>query len=286
MGDSGMAEHRTAVVTGASGGIGVETTRALAARGFHVVMLCRSAQKAEATRADIEYMTPDASLDVVLADLSSMEEVRSAADEITGRLDRLDVLVNNAGIMQRRPATTPEGLDLMVATNHLGPFLLTNLLLALMRRSAPSRIVNVASEAHKFSRLHLDDVQGTPRYGLLGMRRYGETKLMNVLFTRELARRLAGSGVTANAVHPGAVATNLGEPPAVIAALSSRFMKTATEGAATSIRVATDPALDGVTGHYFVNERQADQKLGRHARDEAAARALWDRSEVVTGIAT
>jgi len=286
MGDPDMTETRTAVVTGASGGIGLETARALAARDFHVLMVCRNAGKADATRVDIESTVSGASLDVVLADLSSMEQVRRAADEITGRLDRLDVLVNNAGVVQRRPATTPEGLDLMVATNHLGPFLLTNLLLPLLQRSAPSRIVNVASDAHKFSRLHLDDLEHSRRAPFLGMRRYGETKVMNILFTRELARRLAGSGVTANAVHPGAVATNLGEPPAWIAGLSSRFMKTATEGAATSIRVATDPALDGVTGHYFVNERQADQKLGRHARDDVAARALWARSEVLTGIAT
>ena len=271
-----MVDSRTAVVTGASGGIGLETTRALAKRGYRVVMLCRNPKKGDAARADVLSTVPGASLDIVLADLSSMQQVRAAAGEIEARCERLDVLVNNAGIQLRRQQRTPEGLDLLIATNHLGPFLLTNLLVPLLRKSAPSRVVVVASEAHKFSKeLHMDELQATRSYGILGMRRYGETKLMNIVFARELARRLDGSGVTVNAVHPGSVATYLGEPPKVISTLSSRFMKTAAVGAATSVRVATDPALEGVTGGYFVNEQRADEKLSRQARDNVLAWALW-----------
>ena len=222
-------------------------------------------------RADIESTVPQASLGIVLADLSWMDQVRTAAAEIEQRLERLDVLVNNAGIEARHRESTPEGLDLLLATNHLGPFLLTNLLLPLLRESAPARIVNVASEAHKFSKLHLDDLQAARGYGPLGMRRYGETKLMNILFTRELARRLEGSGVTVNAVHPGTVTTNLGQPPKAFAVVSSRSLRTPAEGAVTSVVVATDSSLAGVTGGYFMNGKQADRKLSRQARDDGLA---------------
>jgi NAD(P)-dependent dehydrogenase (short-subunit alcohol dehydrogenase family) len=278
-----MSDVRSAVVTGASGGIGLETSRELARRDYHVVLLCRNPQKADDARVEIESTVPEASLDIVLADLSRMDQVRAAATEIEQRLERLDVLVNNAAVQARRRTSTPEGLDLLLATNHLGPFLLTNLLLPLLRKSAPSRIVNVASEAHKFGKLRLDDLQATRGYGPLGMRRYGETKLMNILFTRELARRLDGTGVTVNAVHPGSVATNLGNPPKIIAGLSSRFLRTPAQGAVTSVVVATDPSLEGVTGGYFMNGKQADNKLNRQARDDELARALWERSEQLTG---
>jgi len=282
--DSDMVDERMAVVTGASGGIGLETARGLAERGYHVVLLCRNPAKADAARADIESTVPRASLDIVLADLSRLEQVRTAAAEITERLERLDVLVNNAGIVARHREVTPEGLDLPLATNHLGPFLFTILLVPLLRKSAPSRIVMVASEAHKFSKLHLDELESPRSYGPLGMRRYGETKLMNILFTRELARRLAGSGVTVNAVHPGTVATNLGEPPKVIAKMTSLFMRTPAEGAATSVLVATDPAVETVTGGYFMNGKRADKKLSREARNDDLAKALWDRSEQLADV--
>jgi len=278
-----VSDFRTAVVTGASGGIGLETARALAGRGYHVVLLCRNPQKADAARVEIESTVPEAALDIVLADLSRMDQVRTAAAEVDQRLERLDVLVNNAGVMARHRESTPEGLDLALATNHLGPFLLTNELLPLLRESAPSRIVNVASEAHKFGKLRLDDLQATRGYGPLGMRRYGETKLMNILFTRELARRLEGTGVTVNAVHPGAVTTNLGAPPRVFTALSARYMRTPAQGAFTSVMVATDPSLEGVTGAYFMNGKQADEKLSRQARDDELASALWKQSEELTG---
>lgn len=283
MGYSGVSNLRAAIVTGASGGIGLETARELAGRGYHVVLLCRSSQKADTARVEIESTVPDASLDIVLADLSRMDQVRTAAAEIEQRLERLDVLVNNAGILARHRKSTPEGLDLLLATNHLGPFLLTNLLLPLLKESAPSRIVNVASEAHKFGKLRLEDLQATRGYGPLGMRRYGETKLMNILFTRDLARRLEGSGVTVNAVHPGSVTTNLGDPPRLFAAVSRRFLRSPAQGAITSVVVATDPSLEGVTGGYFMNAKQADRKLSRQARDDELARALWKRSEQLTG---
>ena len=276
---------QTAVVTGASSGIGLETARGLARAGYHVVLLCRNPTKAEAARADIAASVDGASLDIVLCDLGLQSDVRRAATELSTRLDRLDVLVDNAGQTIRRRERTAEGHDQMLAVNHLGPFLLTNLLLPLLERSAPSRIVVVASEAHKFRKLKVDDLEAEARgYGPLGLPRYGETKLMNLLFVRELAKRLAGTGVTVNAVHPGAVNTALGAPPAFLSALGGRFMKTPEQGAFTSIIVATDPALEGVNGGYFIDGKQADRKLNAQARDDVLAADLWQRSEVLTGM--
>ena len=273
---------KNAVVTGANSGIGLETARELARRGFHVVLLCRSAERAAAAKADIDGSVDGASTEIVLGDLGLQADVRRAAAEIIEKLDRLDVLVNNAGISVRKQEKTAEGHDVMLAVNHLGPFLLTSLLLPLLTESAPSRIVNLASDAHKFGKLHLDDLERARRgYGLLGLPRYGETKLMNILFTRELARRIEGTGVTANAVHPGAVNTNLGAPPKAIVAIISKFMKSPEQGAFTSLVVATDPALDGVSGAYFADSKRADDKVNKAGRDDALARELWTRTEAL-----
>ena len=277
---------RTAVVTGANSGIGLETARELARQAHHVVLLCRNAVKAASAKADIDASVHDASTEVVLCDLGVQDDVRRAAAELQERLDRLDVLVNNAGITVRRRERTAEGIDVMLATNHLGPFLLTNLLRPLLERSAPARVVTVASEAHKVGRLRLDDLQAERGYGLLGLPRYGETKLMNILFNRELARRLEGTGVTANAVHPGAVSTNLGAPPKLVAALAGRFMRTPEAGALTTLWAATDPALERVSGGYFVDARPADHKLSKAARDDALAAELWARSEELVGLSS
>ncbi|MCU1376212.1 MAG: short-chain dehydrogenase [Actinomycetia bacterium] len=275
----------TAVVTGANSGIGLETARGLARAGHRVVLLCRNQGRAETAKADIDASVPGATTEIVLADLGLQADVRRVAAELTERLDRLDVLVNNAGVTLRRRARTAEGHDQMLAINHLGPFLLTNLLLPLLEASAPSRIVVVASEAHKFRKLKLDDLEAESRgYGFFGLPRYGETKLMNLLFTRELARRLVGTGVTVNAVHPGAVNTNLGSPPAILSGLAGRFMKTPEQGAFTSLIVATDPALDGVSGGYFLNGGRNDAKLNGQATDDALATDLWDRSAALVGL--
>jgi NAD(P)-dependent dehydrogenase (short-subunit alcohol dehydrogenase family) len=275
---------RNAVVTGANSGIGLETARGLLRAGFHVVLLCRSAARAEAARADLAGSVEGASLDVVRCDLGLQADVRRAAAEIGDRLDRLDVLVNNAGLTIRAREVTAEGHDVMLAVNHLGPFLLTNLLLPLLEASAPARVVNLASDAHKVGRLRLDDLEAARGYGLLGFPRYGETKLMNILFTRELARRLAGTGVTANAVHPGGVRTNLGAPPRLVGAAVGLFLKSPEVGARTSLHVATDPALATVSGHYFARSALADGKLSAAARDDAAARQLWERSAALVGL--
>lgn len=272
------------MVTGANSGIGLETARGLAAAGLRTILLCRNPERAEAARADIAASVPGADLHVVRCDLGRQGDVRRAAAEVIDRFDRLDVLVNNAA-MTIRAKERIDGIDAMLAVNHLGPFLLTHLLRPLLEGSAPSRIVDVASDAHRFGRLHLDDLQCERRgYGPFGMRRYGETKTMNILFTRALARRLEGTGVTANSLHPGGVATNLGDPPAFLRPLTRLVLKSPADGARTSLSCALDPAWEGVTGRYFTKARPADERLSAQARDDDLAEALWRRSAELVGL--
>ncbi len=281
------ADRPTALVTGATSGIGLETARGLAREGFHVVLLGRSAARGAAARADIERSVPGASTDLVLADLGEQSQVRAVAADLLERLDRLDVLVNNAALAIRRTPKhrTAEGHDPLLAVNHLGPFLLTLLLLPLLERSAPSRIVTVASDAHRVGRIDLAALDHPRTYGILGFRRYGSTKLMNILFTRELARRLQGTGVTANSVHPGSVATNLGGPGRAVSAVTRRILLSPEEGAATTLHVATAPEGASTTGTYFVRSAPADHALSRRARDDDLAARLWAASEELVGLA-
>ena len=277
-------ETTTAVVTGANSGIGLETARGLARAGFRVVLLCRNAERAQAAKTDIDASVPGARTEIVLGDLGDLASVRAAAAEVQQRLDRLDVLVNNAGITLRKRAVTADGHEAMWATNHLGPFLLTNLLLPLLRASAPARIVNVASDAHKWGRIHFDDLEATRGYGFMSFPRYGETKLMNMLFTLELARRLEGTGVTANCVHPGAVATNIGAPPKLVGKVTKVILKSPEQGARASLRVALDPALATTSGSYFNGRKNIDGKRAKRARDAALAEQLWTVSAEVVGL--
>lgn len=274
----------TALVTGANSGLGLETTRAIAARGYRTVMFCRNEARASTAAADIRATVPDADLEIVLGDLGLQSSVREAAATVGSKLDRLDVLVNNAGVTVRAPERTAEDHDVMLATNQLGPFLLTELLRPLLVASAPARVVDVASHAHRFSKtVDLEHLDAPSSYGLFGMRRYGETKLMNILWTRELARRLDGTRVTANALHPGAVRSNLGNPAAWQKALIQPFMLTAEQGAATSVFLATDPSVAEVTGGYWAKCDRADGKLTAAARDDALASRLWDACAALTG---
>jgi len=205
-------------------------------------------------------------------------------DEILARTDAIHVLVNNAGVTLMKRTTTPDGYETTFAVNHLAYFLLTGLLLPRLRAAAPgARIVNVASDAHRWGPLDLDDLQNEREYKALKV--YGQSKTANILFTRELARRLAGSGVTVNALHPGAVATRLGRGNGPVLDLVQRaiglFMKSPEQGAATSIYLASDAALEGVSGRYFANKKE--KQPAAHATDDGTARRLWEISESLTG---
>lgn len=282
----GTMEGKTCVITGATSGIGRETALGLAARGARLLIVCRDRGRGEALLRDLrEQRGRDAEL--VIADLAVQAEVRRAAGEILGKDARIDVLVNNAGIVNIRRELTPDGIEAVFAVNHLGYFLFTNLLLDRLRSSAPSRIVNVASDAHHFKGFDLDDLQFERRkFGWSAA--YGQSKLCNILFTQELARRLEGSGVTVNALHPGAVATGLagnnGWWAKAVMQLASLVLRSPAKGAQTSLYLATSPEVEGVTGGYFADRKQ--KQPSRTAQDESNARRIWEISAKLTGLPT
>jgi NAD(P)-dependent dehydrogenase (short-subunit alcohol dehydrogenase family) len=274
---------RVCVVTGSSWGIGREVARGLARQGARVVMLSRTKERGEAARADVVATTGSQTVDLLVANLSVQAEVRRVAREIDERYGQLQVLVNNAGGVFRRLPVTPDGLEYTFALNHLGYFLLTNLLLPKLKTSAPSRVVCVASEAHWGARWDWENLQGERHYHQLEA--YCNSKLANILFTNELARRLEGTGVTANAAHPGFVRSGFGRT----ASLSLRIGVlvawpcgiSAQKGAQTPLWAATAPELAGVTGKYFA--RCAEARSSQEAHDAAMAARLWLVSEKLTG---
>jgi NAD(P)-dependent dehydrogenase (short-subunit alcohol dehydrogenase family) len=275
-------DGKVALVTGGTSGIGKATAMALAAMGADVVVVGRNPERGEAAVEEIRAQT-GGKVDLALYDLSSQAEVRALADEFRRRYDRLDVLVNNAGLVQSERTETVDGIETTLATNHLAPFLLTNLLLDVLKKSAPSRVVTVASEAERWGNIDFDDLQSRQNYR--GFPVYGMTKLANIMFTYELAGRLEGTGVTATCMHPGAVNTRFGTnnrgPASIFFRLFKPFMRTPEQGADTLIWLASSPEVEGVTGQYFADRKPIKPK--KIADDPEARRRLWDESESLTG---
>lgn len=276
-------DGRVCIVTGANSGIGKETSRGLARLGATVVLACRNRERGEAARREIVEETGNSGLAVMDLDLQRHASVRAFAREFTAKYGRLHVLVNNAGIYTARRALTEDGIETTFAVNHVSHFLLTELLLPLLRANAPSRIVNVASEASQLGRIYLDDVNLSHRWS--GFRAYCQSKLANILFAAELARRLP-STVTANSLHPGGVRTNLARGGGGWFSLGFRlawpFLISAAKGADTVIWLASSPDVEGVSGQYFEKRRP----IGPNpiARDAVVARRLWDVSESLAGL--
>lgn len=276
---------KVCVVTGPTSGVGKEVARELAARGATVVLAARDREKAEATRDELLRTTKNDALHVVELDLARMASVRAASQEISDRFPALHLLVNNAGLHTARRRLTEDGHELTFQTNHLGHFLLTHLLLDRLKAGAPSRVVNVASEAHRFARgIDFDDITHSRWSGLLA---YNESKLANILFTRALARRLEGTGVSVFAAHPGSVRTRWarGRDSGVFrfaAAIASPFLISPEEGARTPLYAATAPGLEAHSGAYFVKSRRADPSGA--AQDEAAQERLWRLSAEMVGL--
>ncbi|MBV8461867.1 MAG: SDR family oxidoreductase [Acidimicrobiales bacterium] len=284
-------EGKTVVVTGGNSGIGFETAAALAGMGARVLLTARNADKGRAALSAIAQRTDGAAqAQLVTFDLGDFSSVRRGAAEILEQAPRLDVIVNNAGLVLSERTQTVEGLEATFAVNHLGPFLLTNLLLDRVRASAPARIVNVASTAHASARkgIPFDDLQSERYYR--PMRVYGQSKLANMLFTLELARRLEGTGVTANSLHPGTVRTGYGadgDARGLLAfgiKISSPFFLSPAKGARTSVYLASSPDVAGVSGEYFVDCKPKQPRAW--AQDPDAARRLWQVSEELVGLST
>ena len=275
---------KTCIVTGASAGIGQAIAQGLAARGAHVVLVCRSRARAEATQLAMRTATGNAAIDVALADLSSQAAIRHLAQELLRRYPRIHALINNAGVVNMARTVTVDGIETVFAVNHLAYFLLTQLLLPRLVESAPARIVNVASDAHHWATLDFADLQNHRRYR--GLKVYGQSKLCNLLFTRELARRIAGTGVTVNSLHPGGVATGLGWNngwwAVLIAKVLKPFLRTADQGADTAIYLTAAPEVANVSGRYFYNRRE--HRPSRAAQDDEVALRLWQISEQLTAI--
>ncbi len=271
---------KTCLVTGATNGIGRVSARALAKLGARLFLVARDPKRADEARAEILRETPGADVRIILADLSSQADVRRAAAEFLATGEPLHVLLNNAGVTQLTRSETVDGIETTFAVNHLAYFLLTLLLLERIRASAPARIVNVASDAHRFGGpLDFDDLGSQKRFSWMAV--YGRSKLANILFTRELARRLEGTGVTANCLHPGAVRTGLGQNNdapfmKLLVKLVQPFFRSPEKGAETSIWACSAPELAKVSGRYFSDRKE--RQPNALALDDAAARRLWDVS--------
>ena len=275
---------RTVLITGGTGGIGKATALGLARLGAQVAITGRDRGRAENAARDIRAAGAER-VDTFVADLSVQSEVRRLADEALQHLPRIDVLVNNVGGYWNTRHLTADGRERTFALNHLAPFLLTNLLLDRLTHSAPARVVTVSSNAQAMGRIDFDDIEGERSYS--GARAYNQSKLANVLFTYELAKRLTGTFVTANALHPGVVSTAFGaEDPGraqrLLVPFLRPFMKTPARGAATSIHVASAPELEHVTGRYFANGKPKSSAKASH--DEATAARLWQVSTDLVGL--
>ncbi len=284
---SGHMQGRVCLITGATSGIGLESARALASQGAHVVLVGRDKGRGEAALAEVRRTFPEAKLELLQADLTSLASVRALAEDFQRRHSRLDVLLNNAGLIITERKVTVDGFEATLATNHLSHFLLTHLLLDMLKGSGAARVVNVSSQAHRVGSLDfLDDLHAERGYS--GMKVYGNSKLANILFTRSLAKRLAGTKVTANSLHPGVVRTGFGLNNqgffSTLVKLTAPFMLTAEGGARTSVYLASSPEVEGVTGKYFMKCREAKESAA--ARNDAAAERLWEKSAELTGVRT
>jgi NAD(P)-dependent dehydrogenase (short-subunit alcohol dehydrogenase family) len=277
---------KVCLVTGASAGIGFVAARELAKLGASMLLVCRDGAKGEHAASEIQAVSRNKNVELLLADLSSQAEIHRLAHRILATRRPLHVLLNNAGVVMMKRELTVDGYETTFAVNHLGPFLLTNLLVERMIESAPARIVNVASDAHRLRgvRMRFDDLEGRHEYK--AMRAYGQSKLANILFTRELSRRLEGTSVTVNCLHPGMVATRLGANNGLLARTVLRVLRpfslTPEQGADTSVYLCASPEVDGQSGKYFAARKET--RPSRAATSDVDAERLWEISARMTGI--
>ncbi len=272
-------DGKVCLVTGGNSGIGKATALGLAKLGGNVVIVSRNKVEGERALSEVKTKSGSESVALLLADLSSMQSVRQLVEEFIRKYPKLHVLVNNAGEILTKRYVTVDGFERTFVSSHLGHFLLTNLLLDVIKASAPARIVSITSEAHRGARIHFDDLHGEKKYS--AFQAYGQAKLANVLFTYELARRMKGTGVTVNCLHPGVVRTGFGHDDSGLMSLgiwiASPFFMSAEKAAKAVVRLASSPELEGVTGKYFSKMKEA--KSSEESYDEEVAQRLWKLSE-------
>ena len=280
-----MAE-KVCLVTGGNSGIGKSVALGLAKMGATVVVVSRNKEKGETAVTDTVEKSGNKNVELIQADMSSQNSIHQLVNEFRARHEKLHLLINNAGVYLTKRSETEDGLESTFAVNHLGPFLLTSLLVDILKASAPSRIVNVTSDAHKGARVNFDDLQGEKRFS--GWQAYGQSKLAMILYTHGLAKKLEGTGVTVNSAHPGVVRTNFAKNNGGLVMLGFRFLGMffiSPESAAKRILyVATSPDLEGVTGKYFTKMHEV--KSSQESYDDDSARRLWQISEQLTHLSS
>jgi retinol dehydrogenase-14 len=281
---NGSMNGEVVLITGGTSGIGKAAAVELAGMGAEVVVTGRNEERGREAVEEIKARSGDDAVSLLLADLSVQADVRKLAEDFRASYDRLDVLVNNAGVVNQKRTETADGIESTLATNHLAPFLLTELLLDLLQESAPSRVITTASEAERWGRMNFDDLQSKKRYVAFPV--YGMTKLANIMFTIELAERLEATGVCANCFHPGAVSTNFGSGNGGLGSILFNafkpFMRSPEKGADTLVYLASSPDVEGMTGKYLSDRKLITAKS--IAYDPEARRKLWQASEGLTGL--
>jgi NAD(P)-dependent dehydrogenase (short-subunit alcohol dehydrogenase family) len=283
----GEVEGKVCIVTGSNSGIGKETAMGLAQKRANVVIVVRTLERGNEAKSEIVERSGNSSVDLMLCDLSSMDSIRRFAEEFSAKYDRLDVLINNAGVVLYKRQVTVDGFERTLAVDYLAPFLLTNMLLPLLKKSAPSRIINISSGLQNSGKVNFDDLQSEKNYS--GMRVYANAKLMIVMFTYELARRLQGTGVTANVVLPGFVATNLGKnsgsrTQSLMFKLMRPFQMSASKAAETPIYLAFSKDVENTTGKCF--SKMKETATASISYDQQLQKRLWNETAKILGLST
>lgn len=276
--------NKLCIITGANSGIGFETAKALAQKGAFIVMVCRNEDKAEAARQKIITETSNPGIDIVLCDFAIQAEIRKAAEEIKKNYEKIDVLINNHGFLASEKEETVDGLEKTFAVNHIGYFMFTNLLLDLIKAADQGRVISVASEAHRSGEFNPDNIQLNENFS--PWKAYGNSKLFNILFTKELANQLVDTNVTANCLHPGVIASNFAQSGSwgmkTIFSLGKYFLSSPEKGAETPVYLAASEEVKDVSGAYFKNKKATTPS--RAARNRQNANILWAVSEKLCGI--
>ncbi len=266
------------MITGANSGIGKATALSIAEMGAVVIMICRDKNRGESAQKEIINETGNKSVDLLICDLTSQESIYKLVENFKKKYQKLHVLINNAGVVKTNRTLTIDGFETTFAVNYLAPFLLTNLLLDILKKSVPSRIVNVSSGIHKNGNINFDDLQAENKYR--SYKAYGQSKLALILFTYELSKKIKGTGVTVNALHPGFTRTNIGRDYSVFIRAFTKLSKNPKKGAETSIYLATSPEVEGITGKYFIKKQQT--MSSKDSYNKELAKELWKVSLELT----